>query len=195
MNACPLIEWEEGLYVDAFVTDHDRHVQFLSLWGRDGIVQHFLASLTLPMSEGGLRVKTLTLSDSRQFVLDFAKAKQLKKQTTRLDKYSEVGEWVHLWLYDESLNQLQGQSLTLLTQTPLNWSLLWPTVKQVCHLPLLDSWQAPLGRLLDDYWTTLPSFGVCGTQLSLPIEDIEPLVMEGIQSLQLRFDSVEEECM
>ncbi|MEZ9997885.1 hypothetical protein [Vibrio sp. 10N.261.46.A3] len=181
MNNNQLIEWEDGLYLDGFVISSDNKVQFLSLWGRDGMIQHFLASLTLPSSEGGLRVKSVRLPNHNTVTLDFANAKSLKKQTARLDKYSVVGEWVHLWLMDDSLTQPKPQSLTLIHQSPHTWSALWPVVKQLCHLPLLDAWKAPLEGLFAEYIESLPSFGVHGTEISLPIEDIEPLISDAIQ--------------
>ncbi len=48
-----LIELDNGLYLDAMVTATDHKVQYLSVWGRDGMMQHFFAAITLPMSEGG----------------------------------------------------------------------------------------------------------------------------------------------
>ncbi|MFA0053384.1 hypothetical protein [Vibrio echinoideorum] len=182
MNTNRLIQWEDGLYLDGFVISSDNKVQFLSLWGRDGLIQHFLASLTLPSSEGGLRVKTVKLPNNDNITLDFSNAKTLRKQTARLDKYSDVGEWVHLWLMDESLNQPNQQSLTFIHQTPHHWPELWPVVKQLCHLPLLDQWMKPLEALFAEYIESLPSYGVHGTEVSLPIDDIEPLISDAIQS-------------
>lgn len=86
----PLIELDNGLMLDAVVTATDNKVLFLSVWGRDGVMQHFFAALTLPLSEGGLRVMTITTSSGESMVLDFAYAKSLTKRTTRLPKYTEV---------------------------------------------------------------------------------------------------------
>lgn len=177
----PLIELDNGLYLDAVVTNPDNKVQFLSVWGRDGAMQHFFASLTLPMSEGGLRVMTVALPDKQKLVLDFAQAKSLNKRTTRLPKFTQVGEWVHTWLIHPSLLKPSGQSMTLLSASPLAWSDLWPTLKQLCHLPLLENWKAALQPALQPYIDTLPSHGVFAYQLNLPIEAIESLISEALK--------------
>ena len=176
-----LIELDNGLYLDAVVTTTDNKVQFLSVWGRDGMMQHFFAALTLPMSEGGIRVMTVTLPDGEKRVLDFAQAKSLTKRTTRLPKYTDVGEWVHTWLIHPSLLKPSGQSMTLLSLAPLAWLDLWPTLKQLCHLPLLESWQSLLQPQLRPCIEVLPSFGVHAYQLDLPIEHIETLISDAMQ--------------
>ena len=176
-----LIELDNGLYLDAVVTTTDHKVQYLSIWGRDGMMQHFFAALTLPMSEGGLRVMTVNLPDGESFVLDFAQAKSLTKRTTRLPKYSQVGEWVHTWLIHPSLLKPSGQSMTLLSAEPLAWLDLWPTIKQLCHLPLLEDWQAMLQPQLRPCIEVLPSVGVHAYQLDLPIEHLETLISDAMQ--------------
>jgi len=176
-----LIELDNGLYLDAVVTTTDNKVQFLSVWGRDGMMQHFFAALTLPMSEGGIRVMTVTFPDGEKRVLDFAQAKSLTKRTTRLPKYTDVGEWVHTWLIHPSLLKPSGQSMTLLSLAPLAWLDLWPTLKQLCHLPLLESWQSLLQPQLRPCIEVLPSFGVHAYQLDLPIEHIETLISDAMQ--------------
>ncbi len=175
-----LIELDNGLYLDAVVTTTDHHVQFLSLWGRDGVMQHFFAALTLPMSEGGIRVMTAQRPNGEKLVLDFAHAKSLTKRTTRLPKYSSVGEWVHTWLIHPSLLKPSGQGMTILSTTPLSWLELWPTLKQLCHLPLLDHWQAMLQPQLRPCITLLPSLGVMAYHVDLPIETMEPLISEAL---------------
>ncbi|HHY0467055.1 TPA: hypothetical protein ACVU43_004070 [Vibrio parahaemolyticus] len=183
-----LIELDNGLYLDAAVTTADHKVQFLSVWGRDGVMQHFFASLTLPLSEGGLRVMTVTLPEGEKMVLDFSQAKALTKRTTRLPKYSAVGEWVHTWLIHPELLKPSGQSLTLLSQTPLTWCDLWPTLKRLCHLPLLEHWQATLQPQLRPFIEPLPSVGVQAYQLDLPIERLEPLISGALQRGLLSLD-------
>lgn len=37
----PLIALNGGLYIDAFVMDENNDIIFLSLWARDGEMQHF----------------------------------------------------------------------------------------------------------------------------------------------------------
>ena len=177
----PLIELDNGLMLDAVVTATDNKVLFLSVWGRDGVMQHFFAALTLPLSEGGLRVMTITTPSGERMVLDFAHAKSLTKRTTRLPKYTEVGEWVHTWLVHPSLLKPSGQRATVLHPTPLSYTDLWPTLTALCHLPLLAHWQAPLQPQLRACIDILPSVGVFAYQLDLPIDTIESMVSTALQ--------------
>lgn len=186
----PLIELDNGLMLDAVVTATDNKVQFLSIWGRDGVMQHFFASLTLPLSEGGLRVMTITTPSGDDMVLDFANVKSLTKRTTRLPKFTEVGEWVHTWLVHPSLLKPSGQRLTLVHPTALAYGELWPTLKSLCHLPLLESWQMMLQPQLRACIEMLPSFGVHAYQLDLPIEAMETMVSEALQSGLLSLEEV-----
>lgn len=188
MKPSTLIELDNGLYLDAAVTTTDGKVQFLSLWGRDGVMQHFFASLTLPLSEGGLKVMTVSSPEGEKLVLDFSHAKTLTKRTTRLAKYSPVGEWVHTWLIHPSVIKASGQSQTLLSPTRLTWLDLWPTLKQLCHLPLLDAWQTMLQPRLQQCIERLPSIGVFAYQLDLPIEATESLIGEALQQGQLSLE-------
>ncbi|PMK67104.1 hypothetical protein BCT93_22965 [Vibrio lentus] len=176
----PLISLDNGLYLDAVVTTADNQVQFLSVWGRDGAMQHFFAALTLPMSEGGIRAMTVKLPGGN-LVLDFAQAKSLTKRTTRLPKHTPVGEWVHTWLIHPSLLKPNGQSMTVMSQTPLSHATLWPTLKQLCHLPLLEHWQPALQPRLQSMIHELPSYGVFAYHLDLQIDVMEPLVSEALQ--------------
>lgn len=176
-----LIELDNGLYLDAVVTSTTGLVQFLSVWGRDGVMQHFFAALTLPLSEGGLRVMTVTLPSGDKLVLDFAQAKMLTKRTTRLPKFTEVGEWVHTWLFQPDVQKPRGQSMTVLSTEPQSWIALWPTLKQLCHLPLLDEWESALQPRLRAHITVLPSYGLHGYLIDLPIEEIETLISDLLQ--------------
>ncbi len=176
-----LIELDNGLYLDAVVTSTTGLVQFLSLWGRDGVMQHFFAALTLPLSEGGLRALTVKLPDGDKLVLDFAQAKMLTKRATRLPKFTEVGEWVHTWLIHPDVQKPKAQSITVLSNEPLAWRDLWPTLKQVCHLPLLDDWEAALQPRLRAQLTLLPSYGINAYFIDLPIDAMESLISESLQ--------------
>ena len=176
-----LIELDNGLYLDAVVTSTTGLVQFLSVWGRDGVMQHFFAALTLPLCEGGLRVLTVKLPNGEKRVLDFSQAKVLTKRTTRLPKFSEVGEWVHTWLIHPDLQKPSGQSMTTLSSEPLSWIELWPTLKSLCHLPLLDEWESALQPRLRAHITLLPSYGINAYFIDLPIEEIETLISALLQ--------------
>ncbi|GLO64098.1 hypothetical protein MACH09_46060 [Vibrio sp. MACH09] len=184
-----LIQLETGLYLDAFAIDPNNHVQFLSLWGRDGVMQHFFATLTLPIAEGGRKVMTVKTPDG-DVVFDFSRIKTLTKRTTRLPKFTPVGEWVHTWLYDDRLLKCEAQQTTLLSRTPLDWDALWPTIKQLCHLPLLEDWKEALHAMLMPYIHALPSWGIYAYHIHLPIEEIESIISNALSCQILTLKNV-----
>ncbi|PSU45733.1 hypothetical protein C9J12_21050 [Photobacterium frigidiphilum] len=185
MNSTPLITLSDGLYIDAFVVDDHDEVIFLSLWGRDGDMQHFFAALTLPITQGGFREKAVTLPNGTTQLLSFNRIKDLKKLTTRLPKYTQVGEWVQTWLTLPALMKTQygSQDAWLLSQQPLHWDDLWPVVKHLCHLPLLDTWKSPLAFMLGKapFITSLNAWGIHAYRLSYEPEDIESLISDAVK--------------
>lgn len=179
-----LITLNESLYLDAFALDDRGNVIFLSAWGRDGAMQQLFASLTLPLSQGGIREQWIKQPDGESCCLGFGRMDELKKLTTRLPRYTSVGEWVHTWLMLPELTRTPygRNDAWLLSQSPLNWRALWPTVKYLCHLPLLDCWEDALATVLSPMVTTLSAWGVHGCRINLVPELVEPLIADAIQS-------------
>ncbi len=188
MNTKKLIALENGLYIDALVTTSDNKVLFLSVWGRDGMMQHFFASLTLPLSEGGLRAMTIELPNREKMVLDFSQSKELTKRSARVPRFSAVGEWVNTWLTHPIILKPSGQSMTIVSEVELTYSQLWPILKNLCHLPLLESWKEPLQFSLMRFVKALPSYSVFAYAISLPVDEIEQLIhrclMQGMLPLE-----------
>ena len=184
-----LILLGDGLFIDSFVVDDKDNVIFMSLWGRDGQMQHFFAALTLPIAQGGFREKRVTLPDGSGCTLGFDRIKDMKKHTTRLPKYTPVGEWVQTWLMipDFVKTPHGSHEAYLLSQHSLNWQALWPIVKRLCHLPLLDEWQAPLASMLGDapYVQSLDACGVFAYKVILTPDLIEPLLSQAVKSGEL----------
>lgn len=183
----PLIALNGGLYIDAFVMDENNDIIFLSLWARDGEMQHFFAALTLPVSQGGYRDRFVKLPNGDTQLLNFNRVTDMKKLSTRLPKYTPVGEWVHTWLMLPTLVKTPhgSQEALVLSQHTLNWDALWPLVKNLCHLPLLDEWKDVLAELLNHCVKALTSWGVFGYQIKLEPDVIESIIAEAIKDRSL----------
>ncbi|GIU42806.1 hypothetical protein TUM4438_10220 [Shewanella sairae] len=179
-----LIALSDGLYLDAFVVDDRDEVIFISLWARDGEMQHLFAALTLPITQGGYREKRVRLPDGNLQTLNLNRVKDMKKITTRLPRFTPVGEWVHTWLILPELMKTPYGSHEgwILSQNLLNWDALWPVVKTLCHLPLLDEWKNELAVLLHHSVKHLDAFGVFAYQLTLEPELIEPIIADAVKS-------------
>lgn len=176
-----LIELDNGLYLDAVVTSTTGLVQFFSIWGRDGVMQHFFAALTLPLSEGGLRVMTVTLPGGINWCSILHKQKC--SPSVPLD-YLSLPRWESGCIpgcFNRMYKNQGGKSMTVLSAEPQSWIALWPTLKQLCHLPLLDEWESALQPRLRAHITVLPSYGLHGYLIDLPIEEIETLITNLLQ--------------
>ena len=189
MQTLNLIALSDGLYLDAFVQDEHDEVIFLSLWARDGDMQHFFAALTLPITQGGYRERTVNQPNGQSHTLHLNRVSDMKKMTTRLPKYTPVGEWVHTWLMLPALTKTPhgSQEAWLISPTALDWNALWPTVKNLCHLPLLDSWQPYLAPLLGNapMVNTLTAWGLHAYHLHFEPEVIEPLIADAVKTKTL----------
>ena len=85
---------------------------------------------------------------------------RLDKMTGRMPKANLFGDLVHLWLFDKkarSPDYVNRQAYLL--QRPEQDKLMtnaWYLVKDVCHLPLLDQWQAAVTQLMrEQRWLTM----------------------------------------
>ncbi|WP_394230586.1 hypothetical protein [Shewanella colwelliana] len=186
-----LIALSGGLYIDAFVLDNNSQVIFLSLWARDGEMQHFFAALSLPITQGGYRDRLVTLPNGGTQLINFDRVSDMKKLTTRLPKYTPVGEWVHTWLTLPELMKTpyDSQEAWVLSQYALDWDKLWSTVKNVCHLPLLDEWKEALEGLLGHCVNALTSWGVFAYQITLEPDVVEPIIADAIKGHELVIES------
>lgn len=142
-----------GIFVDAHLVD-DRGVRFLSLWGRDTAIQEFLARLSLPERDGGLRTFRIGGSgDADACRASIADPDGLMRLTARRSG-SVFGELVHLWLYDRlavDADRSNGRALLLQHEGAQNITdALWQMLKQILWVPVLNHWQDVLLALLDD---------------------------------------------
>jgi hypothetical protein len=186
-----------GLFADAALVDPLDRPLFLSLWGRDTALQHWLAELSLPPAEGGRREFTLAGSDE-SLRIHINDVDALAKETGRITD-TVFGPLVHLFLFDRLVrapDRVQRRAVVLVRRAQAldpaaRDRRLWAVVRETCHLPLLDHWQRPLLSAFRkvDWITEIDGFGVSATRIELGDEGLERLVTEQIQADVLRLNA------
>ena len=145
------------LFVDGCVRDPERgELLFLSIFGRDGQLQQFLAALTLRPEEGGFRQFTLaSVLDPHQntSTVHVSNAGELSKHTGKFPQ-NLFGNLAHVWLYSDSLvkpDHANGRAWLLVSDhlvdgQPSQVALdrLWERLKELSSVPLADEWCAAL---------------------------------------------------
>lgn len=176
-----------GIYCDAWVLDDLGLLIFASLWGRDIAIQELLAKLTLSSTIDGITQLQLTNGT----VLRIGDPDRLGKHTGRMPKANLFGEMVHLWLYDLAVKApdlVNRKSYLLVSDGCKDVDTgIWQMVKQVCHLPLLESWREQIIRLCrDNGWLTImDGKGLSAVALELPGDDFDEAMSGLIQDRQL----------
>ncbi len=132
-----------GVFCDAHLIDEGLP-RFLSLWGRDTAMHEFLARLTIPEREGGLRAFDIGQGRepgaSRVMALE---EDRLSKITARRAG-TLFGDLVQVWIYDRvavAPDRANARALLLYREAPDQVrTQLWDLLKQTLWLPVLDSW-------------------------------------------------------
>ena len=173
------IEELPDLYVDACVCDEQRNLVFLSAWGRDTVLQEFLARLTLGREENGID-QFHVIVDGRRLPV-FPNQELLEKRTTRQFRGTLFGSLLHLWLFDRRAStpdQANHFAFALLEREEDPHHRLWPLVMETCPLPLLPHWREPVMGVLIQHQmlTALPGAigNVCAWRLALQLDVLEP---------------------
>lgn len=184
------IEELPDLYVDACVCDEQRNLVFLSAWGRDTVLQEFLARLTLGREENGID-QFHVIVDGRRLPV-FPDQDLLEKRTTRQFRGTLFGSLLHLWLFDRHASapdQANHFAFALLERDEDPHHRLWPLVMETCPLPLLPHWREPVMRVLIQHQmlTALPGTigNVCAWRLALQLDVLEPSLGELIRRGEL----------
>lgn len=184
------IEELPDLYVDACVCDEQRNLVFLSAWGRDTVLQEFLARLTLGREENGID-QFHVIVDGRRLPV-FPDQDLLEKRTTRQFRGTLFGSLLHLWLFDRRASapdQANHFAFALLERDEDPHHRLWPLVMETCPLPLLPHWREPVMRVLIQHQmlTALPGAigNVCAWRLALQLDVLEPSLGELIRRGEL----------
>ena len=184
------IEELPDLYVDACVCDEQRNLVFLSAWGRDTVLQEFLARLTLGREESGID-QFHVIVDGRRLPV-FPNQELLEKRTTRQFRGTLFGSLLHLWLFDRRAStpdQANHFAFALLEREEDPHHRLWPLVMETCPLPLLPHWREPVMGVLIQHQmlTALPGAigNVCAWRLTLQLDVLEPSLGELIRRGEL----------
>lgn len=178
-----------AVFVDAYLVDDSNHLLFLSAWGRDTAIQEFLARLSLPASENGIKDFTLAGDGIRQFVqVPSLDAFEKVTAKTSHDTETEFGQLTQLWLYDRLStcpDRANRRALMIYHQSiqPDPWVL----VKTICPVPLLDHWRdSILHCFTQQQWIRSlgRSHGVGGIAIDLG-EDIETVITQMVRNCEL----------
>ena len=174
--------------------DEQRNLVFLSAWGRDTVLQEFLARLTLGREENGID-QFHVIVDGRRLPV-FPNQELLEKRTTRQFRGTLFGSLLHLWLFDRRAStpdQANHFAFALLEREEDPHHRLWPLVMETCPLPLLPHWREPVMGVLIQHQmlTALPGAigNVCAWRLTLQLDVLEPSLGELIRRGELTTDA------
>jgi hypothetical protein len=176
------------VYADAYLADDSGRLLFLSVWGRDTALQELLARLQLPRSENGLREFNLLNGESKRLV-SVPNVDELDKITSKTPSHTIFGVLTQLWIYDQLAirpDRVNHRAL-MLYDTEDGMPDLWPLMKTVCPLPLLDSWKETfLTRCRQQHWIKPLENGAGVAGISIELDDgLEPMMTEMIHRGEL----------
>lgn len=167
------------LCCDAAVWDAGGTLVFMSLWGRDTILQQFIAELSVPVTEGGRN--DLVLSQGTHVVRLAVPPKDwIAKLTGRAPAAVPIAGLTQVWIHDRRASDRslhRGSRCFVLSrsgESSQHPQRVWQALRQIATVPLLDTWAAPiLEAFCGAGWIqALPALGqVIGTELRLPEED------------------------
>ncbi len=139
-----------GIFVDAILTDDSDNLLFLSLWGRDTGIREFQARLTIGNQVGGLTQFNAIGKDQNnadKTLKLFARINNINSmsQLTGRIHTDILGDMVHCWLYHRDLviPDFANHRAVIVSNTRedfKNAEALWPTIKAICPIPLLNHW-------------------------------------------------------
>ncbi len=177
------------VFVDAFLTDENSNLLFLSIWGRDTAVQEFIARLTISNHEDS--IKDIRVNNGKNGeadrIINIPPANILDKYSSRVgsDIYQNLTQ---VWIYDKCVmkpdlaNRRVYQMFTQSQKCPDPW----PLIKSVCHIPLLDNWREPIiQKFMDHGWCEfIPEIygdGMRGLRIDLSDPSVESTVSAMVQ--------------
>ncbi|HEB56630.1 MAG TPA: hypothetical protein ENI98_10065 [Gammaproteobacteria bacterium] len=183
------------IFVDAYLVDEANYLLFLSLWGRDTALQEFIARLSLPASENGIRDFHVVGHGHDRYV-QIPNVDMLDKTTAKTSGNTIFGQLTQLWIYDKQAVKpdMSNRRAMMLFRESDNPDP-WPTVKTVCHLPLLDHWrEAFLNCCHKREWLRKldKGFGMSGLLIELGDDDVESAITEMIRNRELMLEPEKE---
>jgi len=177
-----------GVFTDAALTDDTGNLLFISVWGRDIAMQELLGRLQLPKSENGIRELNIQ-GESLNKKLQIPNVDDLDKTAYKVTKPTIYGELTQMWIYNKiAINpDLSNHRALMLYAEDDRKPDLWPLVKSVCHLPLLDHWEdAFIKKCFDNNWIRYldNGFGIKGVFIELN-DEVEDVMGQMIQNYEL----------
>lgn len=190
MNALlSVAESSMPLFVDAYLLDGERWV-FGSFWGSETALQEFFARLSLPNHEQGLRAFTLQSKEGERIKIAAGNVGDLTKVTGKTPPTTVLGALCNVWIFDPVLqkpNHSNGEAFIMGTPSETRaqlWLRAWEAVQTLSQIPLLSHWRDDVMELLavNEWLMPLSGVGVQGIKISLPAEDLEREVSQGVKN-------------
>lgn len=185
----------EGVFTDAFITDNDGALLFLSCYGRDTSVQEFLARLTIPKHQHSIR--DFKINDgNRDYYIKVPLPEKLDKYSCRVgsDIFQNLTQ---IWIYDKSVmkHDIANRRVYQLFSETQKCPDPWPLIKSVCSVPLLDCWREPIIKLFSDYrWCEFISdecgVGMRALKIDLSDPDVEDVVSNLVKTEVLTLENI-----
>ena len=176
------------LYADSYLTDDEGNLIFISLWGRDITMNEFFARITLNDAEISIRsFHLINPETNKEVYVHIRNRETLEKHTGRVTT-SVFGEMVQGFLYEKMAIKPDFQSgKALVMYQGEKQPDIWELVKQVCHIPLVDHWQALLiDKFTENNWIRqIPGVGVNAIQINFDHITLEELVSNEVKKGQL----------
>ncbi|MDP2432288.1 MAG: hypothetical protein Q8O33_09665 [Pseudomonadota bacterium] len=141
------------IFTDACVRDEAGNLVFLSLYGRDTVIQQLYAAFYLKATEGGFDQIHLVDDAGRQHPVFLGQADRLTKISGRFPRANLFGNLVHTWIYDPVVTRpdMVNRAAWLLAEDDGSDAVktafdvrVWEAYRQLSPVPLLDHWQAPV---------------------------------------------------
>ena len=185
------------LQIDACIIDENNDLVFLSVWGRDTAIQEFLGRAVIgDRSEHGFSRFHIQM-DYTEVTVYLGDVKQLSKVKQKISQRSMFGTLTHLWVYTKScvesdkathrttyLNRNFSQADKAITRNNL-----WPLIKEICPLPLLDHWHEEILNLVIDSNMIKPLTQVVGDMMAWSIK-LDLPVLQGSISDKIKQDQL-----
>ena len=143
------------LFADACVRDEAGNLVFLSLYGRDTVIQQLYAAFYLKATEGGFDQIHLVDESGRQHPVFVGQSDRLTKISGRFPKANLFGNLVHTWIYDpvvvkpDMVNRaawllMENEGGDVAKAAADAGARVWEAYRQLSPVPLLDHWRGPV---------------------------------------------------
>jgi hypothetical protein len=135
---------------DACLRDSEGRFLFLSIYGRDNALLHFLSALELPASQQGVDIFHLVDDKGGQAAaVHVGGTDRLAKRSVKLPKANLFGPMSHMWIFHSALEEpdfanrhawvmVDGDGEEAMRRLQ---DKAWAMVQRLSPVPLLDHWR------------------------------------------------------